>query len=250
MDLISAIRANKQLTKRFERYLKAHPDVLKKVSKRVSTRIRRQACLGYAPKSYDLQDWAKQRNIRQSTLAALGLVTENGNSFFRNRIIIPIFYAGWVIGFGGRAVDESDIKYLNSKKSDLFDKKSVLFNLQNARESIIRTKAAVIVEGYFDCLKMHEIGITNCVATCGTSFTAEHASMLQRYTNKVLIATDGDGAGRKAAKKIARSLANLGIPSAKLRLPGLDPEEFVNEYGSTKMRKLIKATWRRDGNYR
>ena len=147
--------------------------------------------LGYAPDSWDsLFNEAKRAGIPQEHLADLGLVTQNKqkNSWydtFRNRVIFPVFsVGGQVVGFGGRTLldDPQTPKYLNSPESRLFEKSKLLYGLNAAKHEIRRRETAILVEGYMDVLALHQAGITNAVASCGTSLSRYQAKILQRYT--------------------------------------------------------------------
>ena len=197
--------------------------------------------LGYAPDSWDsLFNEAKRAGIPQEHLADLGLVTQNKqkNSWydtFRNRVIFPVFsVGGQVVGFGGRTLldDPQTPKYLNSPESRLFEKSKLLYGLNAAKDEIRRRETAILVEGYMDVLALHQAGITNAVASCGTSLTRYQAKILQRYTKSVLFMYDADSAGKKSMMSGLDTLLAEGITPFIVMLPsGDDPDSFVRREG-------------------
>ena len=197
--------------------------------------------LGYAADSWDsLFNEAKRAGIPQEHLADLGLVTQNKqkNSWydtFRNRVIFPVFsVGGQVVGFGGRTLldDPQTPKYLNSPESRLFEKSKLLYGLNAAKDEIRRRETAILVEGYMDVLALHQAGITNAVASCGTSLTRYQAKILQRYTKSVLFMYDADSAGKKSMMSGLDTLLTEGITPFIVMLPsGDDPDSFVRREG-------------------
>jgi len=197
--------------------------------------------LGYAQDSWDsLFNEAKRAGIPQEHLADLGLVTQNKqrNSWydtFRSRIIFPVFsVGGQVVGFGGRTLldDPQTPKYLNSSESRLFEKSKLLYGLNAAKHEIRRMETAILVEGYMDVLALHQAGITNAVASCGTSLTRYQAKILQRYTKSVLFMYDADSAGKKSMMSGLDTLLAEGITPFIVMLPaGDDPDSFVRREG-------------------
>lgn len=170
--------------------------------------------LGLAPDSWEtMVAAARAAGISDRLLTAAGLAKprQDGSLYaaFRNRLMFPIRDTlGRVIGFGGRTLGDDPAKYLNSPQSAIFDKSRCLFGLDLAREAMAQSRQAVVVEGYLDCLLAHQFGFANVVATLGTALTPEHARLLQRYADKVIVVFDSDEAGRKAAE---RSLAELFV---------------------------------------
>ena len=197
--------------------------------------------LGYAADSWDsLFNEAKRAGIPQEHLADLGLVTQNKqkNSWydtFRNRVIFPVFsVGGQVVGFGGRTLldDPQTPKYLNSPESRLFEKSKLLYGLNAAKHEIRRRETAILVEGYMDVLALHQAGVTNAVASCGTSLTRYQAKILQRYTKSVLFMYDADSAGKKSMMSGLDTLLSEGITPFIVMLPaGDDPDSFVRREG-------------------
>jgi DNA primase catalytic core len=157
---------------------------------------------------------------------AVGLVrTKNGRTFdyFHHRILIPIHdHIGRVVGFGGRILENGEPKYLNSPDSPIYKKSEILFGFHRARKNFKRQGLAVLVEGYFDAIKLHQEGWDNTVATCGTSLSELQAKILRHYTDTVLILRDGDSAGRAAME---RDIAILATQQMNVLIAQLPPNE-------------------------
>lgn len=199
--------------------------------------------LGFANKtSDDLYQYLKVKGYTDQILKETGLVTiEERGTFdkFWNRVMFPILDVNnRVIGFGGRVMGEGAPKYLNSPETKLFDKSRNLYGLNYAR--ISREKYILICEGYMDVIAMHQAGFTNAVASLGTAFTAQHAVLLKRYTDKVILTYDSDGAGTKAALRAIPILKEVGISVKVLCMePYKDPDEFIKNLGAEAFRERI-----------
>ncbi len=197
--------------------------------------------LGYASDSWDsLFNEAKRAGIPLEHLTDLGLVTHHKqrNSWydtFRSRVIFPVFsVGGQVVGFGGRTLldDPQTPKYLNSPESRLFEKSKLLYGLNTAKHEIRRMESAILVEGYMDVLALHHAGITNALASCGTSLTLYQAKILHRHTKSVLFIYDADSAGKKSMMTGLDTLLAEGITPFIVMLPaGDDPDSFVRREG-------------------
>ncbi len=206
--------------------------------------------LGWAPLAWsDLTDPLTKAGVLEWAISA-GLVQKRaqGDGYydtFRGRLIIPIRSAeGRTIAFGGRLLEgEGGPKYLNSRESALYSKSDVLYGLDQAREEIRRRKSAVLVEGYFDCIALHQAGIPHAVALCSTALTSGHLSTLARADAKELILLlDGDEAGRKAVERLAGPLLAAGTASKVALLPeGEDPDTFVRKAGEAASVALLNA---------
>ncbi|PJJ27951.1 DNA primase [Lacrimispora celerecrescens] len=199
--------------------------------------------LGYSNKtSDDLYRYLKGKGYDDNLLKQTGLVTieERGTyDKFWNRVMFPIMDVNnRVIGFGGRVMGAGEPKYLNSPETKLFDKSRNLYGLNYARLS--REKYILICEGYMDVIAMHQAGFTNAVASLGTAFTTQHAQLLKRYTDKVVLTYDSDGAGVKASLRAIPILKEAGISIRVLNMqPYKDPDEFIKNQGAEEFRKRI-----------
>lgn len=199
--------------------------------------------LGFANKtSDDLYRFLKSKGYDDSLLKETGLVTieERGSrDKFWNRVMFPIMDVNnRVIGFGGRVMGDGEPKYLNSPETKLFDKSRNLYGLNFARLS--REKYMLLCEGYMDVIAMHQAGFTNAVASLGTAFTAQHAALLKRYTDQVILTYDSDGAGVKAALRAIPILKSAGMSVKVLNMkPCKDPDEFIKSLGADAFRQRI-----------
>lgn len=219
-------------------------------SRGITSQIIKEFKLGFVPDGWEaLLKFASAKKIGVKELEELGLVVarESGSGHydrFRNRIIFPINeITGRICGFGGRTLSEDEPKqpkYMNSPESPVFDKKSVLYGLYHSKSEIGRERKAVLVEGYMDFIKLYANGIRNVVATLGTAFTNEHARLLRRFCEEVVIVYDGDTAGIRSAVRAGEILLEQEISSSICRIPdGLDPDDYLEEHGSESLAELI-----------
>ncbi|MCL6615034.1 MAG: DNA primase, partial [Firmicutes bacterium] len=203
--------------------------------------------LGYAPPGpRTLVEVFRRYGARLEDAAALGLVLSSAEGYidrFRDRLIFPLFdLRGRVIGFGGRTLGEGQPKYLNSPESELFAKRRFLYGLNLAREAMRRSGQAVLVEGYLDAIAAHRAGVENAVATLGTALSEDHAELLRRFANEVILAYDGDEAGQEATVRGLELLHRLGLAVRVAVLPaGQDPDELVRAQGGEALRSLLAA---------
>ncbi|WP_394921294.1 DNA primase [uncultured Robinsoniella sp.] len=193
--------------------------------------------LGYANKySDDLYLYLKKKGISDELLSQSGLmnVDEKHGMYdkFWNRVIFPIMDVnGRVIGFGGRVMGDGKPKYLNSPETKVFDKSRNLYGLNIARTS--RKKNLLVCEGYMDVISLHQAGFINAVASLGTALTTQHASLLKRYTEEVVLTYDSDEAGMKAALRAIPILKAAGLSAKVLDMkPYKDPDEFIKALGA------------------
>jgi DNA primase len=201
--------------------------------------------LGFAPDGWDnLVGFFRKLNISQSLAINSGLIVPRQNKGyydrFRNRVIFPIFdVTNQIIGFGGRVLDDSKPKYLNSPETPVYNKSRSLYGAHAAKNKSRETDRVYIVEGYFDLLALHQHGITNTVATLGTSLTAEHISTLRRgYAKKAFLVFDSDEAGLKAARRSISLFMNEAMDAAVIVLPkGYDPDSYIFEFGRESFEK-------------
>lgn len=201
--------------------------------------------LGYAPNSFDVfTKHMLAKGYTRDELVAGYLCRRNeerGTVYdaFRNRVMFPVIdVSGNVVAFGGRVMDDSKPKYLNSSDTPVFKKSRNLFALNFAR--LACEEAVILCEGYMDVIALHAVGITNAVATLGTAITSEQARMLSRYTKKVVISYDADEAGQKAANRALKLLEEVGLEVSVLSVPGAkDPDEYIRTYGVDKFKEVI-----------
>ena len=210
--------------------------------------------LGYAPDQWDglLTHLQQVEGLAPDLLEAAGLVVprKGGNGFydrFRHRVIVPIHdRQGRVIGFGGRSLDGSEPKYLNSPETEVFEKGKHLFGLDKASNAIRKDDRAVVVEGYFDVIALHAAGITNAVASLGTALSSQQITQLCRVTDskRIVLNFDADGAGVRAANRAIGEVEQLSLQGQLelrvLHLPtGKDPDEFLKDHGAGDYRALL-----------
>lgn len=200
--------------------------------------------LGYAGKNgANLVQYLRQKGFEDELIKEAGLATfseRNGLlSQFWNRVMFPIQDVNHrVIGFGGRVMGDGEPKYLNSPETPVFDKRRNLYGLNFARTA--RSGNIIICEGYMDVISMHQAGFTQAVASLGTAFTPEQASLLRRYTENVLLAYDSDGAGTKAAIRGIGILREAGLTGKVIDMrPYKDPDEFIKNMGKEAFRERI-----------
>ncbi len=200
--------------------------------------------LGYAPKKWDgLIRAMLEKGYSKRDLLDAGLVVSNdkGNIYdrFRGRVMFPIIdLRGNVIGFGGRVLNDSKPKYLNSPDTIIYNKSRNLFALNLAKKS--KAGKIILTEGYMDTISLHQGGFDYAVASLGTSLTEDHARLLAKYAKEVILSYDGDSAGIAAAQRAIGVLGKTGIAVKVLRVKGAkDPDEFIQKYGSPAFQKLL-----------
>ncbi len=206
--------------------------------------------IGYAPDSWtSLVDAMRKKGYTDQELKDSGLVTvsqKNGNIFdrFRDRLMFPIIdVRGNVIGFGGRIMkdDPNAAKYLNSPETLIFNKRKNLFGLNVAKKS--KLGYLILVEGYMDAIALHQYGFDCAVASLGTSLTEEHATLLSKYTEEVVLIYDGDEAGQRATRRAIPMLEKAGIRIKVLKMrDAKDPDEYLKKFGADKFRLLLEES--------
>ena len=205
--------------------------------------------IGYAPDSWDMLVKAMEiKGYTRQELIDSGLVTvskKNGNIFdrFRDRLMFPIIDTrGNVIGFGGRIMNNNDpnaAKYLNSPETLIFNKRKNLFGLNYAKKS--QLGYLILVEGYMDAIALHQYGFDCAVASLGTSLTEEHAVLISRYVEQVVLIYDGDEAGQRATRRAIPILEKAGIRVKVLQMrDAKDPDEYLKKFGADKFRLLLE----------
>ena len=204
--------------------------------------------LGFAPDSFDfLRSELRKMGFRDEELTAAWLCArgrKNQNhlyDIFRNRVMIPIIdIRGNVIAFGGRVLDDSKPKYLNSAETLVFKKTNNLFALNFAKAS---GQQLILCEGYMDVIALHQAGFTNAVAALGTSFTADHARLIARYANQATLIFDADSAGKKGAQRAISLLRETGVDIRVVTIPdGKDPDEFIKKNGPERFKLLLERS--------
>ena len=206
--------------------------------------------IGYAPDSWNsMVKHLRAKGYTDEELKDSGLVTvsqKNGELFdrFRDRLMFPIIdVRGNVIGFGGRIMkkDDNAAKYLNSPETMIFNKRKNLFGLNMAKKS--KLGYLILVEGYMDAIALHQYGFDCAVASLGTSLTEEHAVLLSKYTEQVVLIYDGDEAGQRAAQRAIPMLEKAGLQVKVLRMKDAkDPDEYLKKFGPDKFKVLLEQS--------
>ncbi len=204
--------------------------------------------VGFAPNTWTaLTDAMKAKGYTEEELKESGLVSvsqKNGRIYdrFRNRLMFPIIdVRGNVIGFGGRVMDDSTPKYLNSPETLIFNKRKNLFGLNLAKKT--KLGYLILVEGYMDAVALHQFGFDCAVASLGTSLTEEHAVLLSRYTEQVVLIYDGDQAGQNATKRAIPMLEKAGLQVKVLQMKDAkDPDEFLHKFGADRFKVLLEGS--------
>ena len=204
--------------------------------------------LGYAPNQWTaLLDTMTAKGYTKQELLEAGLVLqhkEKGTLYdrFRNRLMFPIIdVRGNVIGFGGRVMDDSTPKYLNSPETVIFNKRRNLFAMNVVKKT--KSDYIILTEGYMDAIALHQHGFDSAVASLGTSLTQEHADMLAKYTSEVVLTYDADAAGQTATQRALPMLEKTGLRVKILRMQGAkDPDEFLKKFGADRFKLLLQES--------
>ena len=203
--------------------------------------------LGYAPNSsWALYDYMHKKGYSDDELIAAYLCRRSQNDkmydLFRNRVMFPIIdTSGNVVAFGGRVMDDSKPKYLNSSDTPAFKKSRHLFALNFAKNCC--SERVILCEGYMDVIALHAAGFENAVATLGTAITADHARILSKYAQRVVISYDADEAGQNAANKAMRMLGEVGMDVRVLKLSGAkDPDEYIQKFGPDRFHRVLEES--------
>ena len=216
--------------KEAEKYLK---------NRKIPFNIIKEFKIGYAPPSWNsIMNALTENKITLNNMNILGLISVSKNNpnhyydTFVNRIMFPIINEREeVIGFGARSIDGKEPKYLNSKESMIFKKKSALYGINIAKRHIMKKDEVILVEGYMDTIACHKMGIKNVVGTLGTAITDEHALEIKKYTKNVVLALDSDEAGIKAAKSAILTLLKFDLKLTILSIKKTkDLDEFFTVY--------------------
>lgn len=207
--------------------------------------------LGYAPRQDIIRrtlctDPGASHKIKLAHDASLLCRTTEGTyrDFMRDRLIFPISWPDKrgkfrVVAFGGRTLCD-DTKYINSRRSFLYNKSAIVYGLDRAFKHMLETDTVVLVEGYTDCVAAHQAGVRNVVAASGTAFTDESAHILAMYARTAKVLMDADAAGRKGGDAAATALRKAGVATDLVSLPdGLDPADFIASHGAKAFAKVV-----------
>ncbi len=247
-DLKSSVRDINKTAARYFYYMLRSPQGAKAMQylkdRHLSDETMKKFGLGYAgPYSDALYRYLKKQGISDQLLKESGLMQVNEKQGmydkFWNRVMFPIMDVNnKVIGFGGRVMGDAKPKYLNSPETVIFDKSRNLYGLNFARTS--KKKYLLVCEGYMDVISMHQAGFTNAVASLGTALTSQHAVLLKRYTDEVILTYDSDEAGVRAALRAIPLLKAAGISAKVLHMdPYKDPDEFIKALGTDAFQERI-----------
>ncbi|MBR5135101.1 MAG: DNA primase, partial [Clostridia bacterium] len=213
-----------------------------------SDRTIRHFGLGYAPSGSALLRHLRQKGYRDEELFQAGLIRKNQKGYyydnFYHRAMIPIIdVRGNVIGFGGRALEkDAKQKYINTSDTSVFKKTNNLFALNFAKDHIAKNgeKRLILCEGYMDVIALHQAGFTNAVASLGTAVTPDHARMIARYADEIVLLLDSDAAGQNATVKAIGVFRNTGIRIRVARIPnGKDPDEFLKHHAPEALKLVL-----------
>ena len=211
--------------------------------RKLDNKALKEFCIGYAENANVLYKLLKEKGFTEEEILASDLVIKKGNNYvdrFKNRLIFPIQdIRNRFIAFGGRVLDNSLPKYINSPENIVYSKARILYGLNVAKNS--KTRKLIIVEGYMDTISLHQRGITNVVASCGTALTEAQGRLLRKYAEKVIISYDSDTAGQAATFRGLEILNNLGCDIRILQMEGAkDPDEYVIKYGNGRFNDLVE----------
>jgi DNA primase len=203
--------------------------------------------LGFAPDGWsNLLDAAEAKSIPIEAMHTAGLLStsersEKGYDRFRSRVIFPISDArDRAIGFGARAMDDSEPKYLNSPETPLFSKGRTLYGLNTTRGALTEMRQAIVVEGYMDAIMAHQHGVPNVVGVLGTALTRDHVRLLRRYVDEAVVLFDADNAGINSANRSIDAFAAEELTARVVTLPdGLDPDDFLRQHGVEAFREVL-----------
>jgi len=209
--------------------------------------------VGYAPNEwFALTKHLRELGFKDEDILKSGLVKKNGSGtlydFFKNRLIVPILdIKGNVIAFGGRILDNSMPKYLNSPDTPVFKKSEQLFSLNLAKKSIAKSRSVILAEGYMDVMALYDAGFQNAVASLGTSLTPEQVSLIKRYADEVIICYDNDTAGINATNRAISLFLNSStdkeLKIKVLQVTGAkDPDEYIKTYGKDRFKLLLQGS--------
>ena len=211
--------------------------------RKLDNKALKEFCIGCAENANVLYKLLKEKGFTEEEILASDLVIKKGNNYvdrFKNRLIFPIQdIRNRFIAFGGRVLDNSLPKYINSPENIVYSKARNLYGLNVAKNT--KTRKLIIVEGYMDTVSLHQRGIDNVVASCGTALTEAQGRLLRKYAEKVIISYDSDSAGQAATLRGLEILNNLGCDIRILQMEGAkDPDEYVIKYGNGRFNDLVE----------
>ena len=217
-------------------------------SRKLSDEIIKEFQLGLSLDEPNILTEALKKKYDDATLIKSGLVNEGEYDLYdiyRNRIMFPLYdLAGNIVGYNGRIYNsnnKNDSKYINSKETPIFKKGELLFNYHRAKAEARVNKCVIIVEGQIDTIRCYQAGFKNVVASLGTAVTKEHAMLLRKLSNNIILCFDGDKAGEKATLSAISELTKLGINPSIVRLEeSLDPDEYILKYGASRFKEKIE----------
>jgi len=199
--------------------------------------------VGLSLSKTSLTDYLLSKNIPLKELISLGISNESGIDIFANRIMFPLYdLQGNVVAFSGRVYNIKDpSKYVNTKETKIFKKGNLLYNYHQAKDILKKSESIIVMEGFMDVIRASTVGINNCVATMGTAFTKQHANLLRKMTDNIILCFDGDDAGKDATEGAIKVLKEINITPKVVRLEeNLDPDEYILKYGEERFRNKIE----------
>ena len=199
--------------------------------------------VGLSLSKTSLTDYLLSKNIPLKELISLGISNESGTDIFTNRIMFPLYdLQGNVVAFSGRVYNIKDpSKYVNTKETKIFKKGNLLYNYHQAKDILKKSESIIVMEGFMDVIRASTVGINNCVATMGTAFTKQHANLLRKMTDNIILCFDGDDAGKDATEGAIKVLKEINITPKVVRLEeNLDPDEYILKYGEERFRNKIE----------
>ena len=238
---VNAFTAEYYHKKLYQKESKIAQDYIKK--RKLNNETLESFKIGFSGNFDELYQALKKEGFKDEEILESGLVNKNDNGKYidryRNRLMIPILdERNRVIAFGGRVLDDSKPKYINSPENIVYSKGRHLFGLNVAKKG--DTKKLLIVEGYMDAISLHQRGITNVVASLGTALTPQQGWLLRKNTEKIVLGFDSDGAGQTAILRAMEVMQNMGCDIRILQMEGAkDPDEYVVKYGAARFQKLI-----------
>jgi len=250
-EIEEMIKLNRDAAIYYYKNLRNSEEALTYLSKRkIDKNIIKSFGLGYVTNEWNgVMDYLLQKGYKIELIYKAGLVSksEKSNKYFdkfRGRVMFPIFdVKGKIIAFGGRIIEKNENapKYLNSPETLVFNKSKTLYGLNIARKNIRNNEKLILVEGYMDVIMLHKYGIKNVVAALGTSFTNQHAKIIKKYVDELIICFDSDAAGLKATY---RAIKNIGNELKKVKVieleKGYDPDDYIKKNGADAFNKKIE----------